>query len=436
MVASGVPARRADRPETSAVNVVVSEMTRALRELGHGVTLQLIFNVHRSTERLTAADHADLDDHEALGIRVLPPLFPSAFIDARVPSFGARLRRLLRLAIHRPELEAVYPAVRLRAAVKERIGAAGADVALTIWSPEGVAACQDGGVPLVAYHGDIDFEPGLCRYRDRELFGASERGPSLGRWWRGLRDRVWLDEFRAAHLRMMRDVSLIANVTASNADFYRTQGHTASIYARNLWRGPDARPQIAVPSVGPNAPVRVIGHAGRLDATGGVYGLRYLLVELLPVLERELEGIDHEVHVIGGGQLPEALRGHADHPRLVFRGFVDDLDAELRTSTAYLLLNNSGPYRAAFTRHLVAWSMGACLIVHENSRAAIPEIEDGRNVLSGRTPREIAIAVRRAIEDTDLNLRIRRGGRETFESSFTPERVVGDLAREMHAISS
>lgn len=433
VVASDVP-RDVDRPGTSAVNVVVSEMIRELSSLGHNVTLQLIFNVHRTRELLDADESDDLNHHRRLGIRVLPAVFPTAYARRSLPDLRSRAWRLVRLGMRRPHLPSVYPAVVLRRLMTERVRLAQADIVLTIWSPEGVAACSELEVPTVAYQGDVDFEPGLWRYRDRDLFGQSARPIGAGSWPQRLRELIWLEEFRQAHLRLMRGVSIIANVTASNAEFYARHGHPRSIYARNLWRR--SRSRTAVPPVAAEVPLRIVGHAGRLDATGSVYGLRYLMLQLLPELEREMQGMDYQVHVIGGGRLPEPLVPYATHPRIVLRGFVDNLDAELETAVAYLLLNNSGPYRAAFTRHLVAWSLGACMIVHANSRDAIPEIEDRYNALVGARPDEIARLVRMAVTNPELNGRVRTGGRETYERWFTPERVVSDLAREMQAISS
>jgi hypothetical protein len=97
----------------------------------------------------------------------------------------------------------------------------------------------------------------------------------------------------------------------------------------------------------------------------------------------------------------------------------------------FLLLNNAGSYHAAYTRHLVAWSQGLCLIVHENSRRAIPEIRHMENAIVGSTPEEIARMIRMAATDQELNLRVRKGGRATYERYFTPAVVVRTLADEI-----
>jgi hypothetical protein len=100
----------------------------------------------------------------------------------------------------------------------------------------------------------------------------------------------------------------------------------------------------------------------------------------------------------------------------------------------FLMMNNAGSYKAAYTRHMVAWSMGLCLIAHSDSQKAIPEIEHGKNALLGSTPEEIAQLVRLAVTDRDLNERIRQGGRETYEKCFTPRIVVETLCQKMKAL--
>lgn len=436
-VAPAIPYAAHGMPGVTAVNVVVHDLLQALVEQGHDVLFQLLGNVHRAPT-LTPVEETALEGLRAGGIRSLPPLLKETYLQPRSHSAVGWGARAVRLAAGRPDLAAAYPAVRLSSIVRERVSVSGADVVLTIWSPEGVAATHGLDVPRVAFHGDIDFEPGEARYRDAWLFGVDARTA----WWRSrgpvarslalARDRLWQAEFRRSHYVLMDDVDSIANVSALNARHYADRGHRRSYYARNLWHvstdGTD------VPSRGAGGQTVILGHAGRLDSTTSTYGLRYLLVRVLPELERALEGRDWRLDIVGGGSLAAALQPLSRHPRVVMRGFVPDLDREVRSAEAFLILNNAAPFKAAHTRHLVAWSLGACMIVHRDSTLAIPEISDGENALTGGTPREIADLVRRAVTEPDLNARLRKSGRETFLRWFTPTAVASDLAREMLSV--
>jgi glycosyltransferase involved in cell wall biosynthesis len=172
---------------------------------------------------------------------------------------------------------------------------------------------------------------------------------------------------------------------------------------------------------------------GGLGQTGSTYGLRFLLAEVMPQLREVMAGIDYEVHLVGGGQVVPGLRGLVDQPRLVKRGYVEDIDAEMRAADALMVLNNAGRYLASYTRHMVAWSMGMCLVVHSNSGRPIPELVPGENALAGANGLEVARAIRLAVTDAQVAARVRREGRATYERCFAPDVVAGRLAKEMRA---
>ncbi|HEV8674897.1 MAG TPA: glycosyltransferase [Methylomirabilota bacterium] len=429
-VGSAIPRRRDGEPGVSAVHIVLHELVTGLAQRGHELTLQPLFNPHRIATALGPAEEAAARELSSRGIRLSPPIYPGEY----APRPRSGLSRVVGVAAGlagRPDLREFYPAIACRDLVAERIRRSGADVVLTVWSPEGLAATHGlGGVPRVAYHGDVDFAPTAARLRDRALFAQGPRPAAVRRW----REARWLARYRAAHLRLMAAVDVIANVTAANADFYAATGHRRSVYVPNVWRDPadDGAGSAEAPASGAaGRPLKIIGHVGKLGQTGTSYGLRFLLQELMPELERVMVGLDYQVHVIGDGLPVEGLRPLLDHPRVVRRGFVPDLDAELRSADAFLLLNNAGGYIAAYTRHVVAWAMGLCLVVHANSRRAIPEIVPLENALVGATPREVAEMLRRAVTDPDLNLRVRKGGRATFERGFTAAAVAVALEGEM-----
>jgi glycosyltransferase involved in cell wall biosynthesis len=297
----------------------------------------------------------------------------------------------------------------------KRIRQAGADAVLTLWSPEGLAATEGlTDAPRIAYQGDIDYQPQECRIHDEELFGKTS-----------FRQKRDVARLKSVDLQLMQGVDAIANVTASNAEFYRARGHRHSSYVRNTW--PDRANVVEWHGRKPGTPARIIGHVGYLNRTGSAYGLRFLLRELAPELANAMQGIDYEINVIGGGELPVALRSAAQQPHVRMLGYVPDLDAEMASCDVMLLLNNAGPYQAAYTRHLVAWSRGLCLIAHENSKKAIPEIVHGENAFLGKTAKEIAGFVRLAVTDTETNMKVRAAARRTFEKYFTPKSVAADL---------
>ncbi len=428
----------------TAVNIVLGELLNELSRLGHQIVLQLLFNPFRSAPSLSSSEEKELLHLKEVGMEVLPAIYKEEYlvpVKSVIPlqEFSKVVRYLFRGAA----IEDFYPAARLRGMMRDRVRSGKADAILTVWCPEGLAATQGGeGVPRIAFHGDIDFIPGMMRAKDPGLFSdPSSQKPSLVRKELGaLLRRLRLARVEQAHLRLMREVDVIANVTASNADFYTKHGHRGSVYVRNLWSDMDVGGSLTLKKSqrgnGFHRPIKIIGHVGYLDRTGSTYGLKFLLADLLPGLEQTMKGLDYQVHIIGGGEVVPALKPWLRDGRILMRGFVEDLEGELRSSDLFLMLNNAGPYQAAYSRHILAWSMGLCMIVHANSQKAIPEIKHEENALVGAIPAEIARQVFRAATDTELNLRIRRGGRATYEKYFTPPVVAEALSEEIARVVS
>jgi len=86
------------------------------------------------------------------------------------------------------------------------------------------------------------------------------------------------------------------------------------------------------------------------------------------------------------------------------------------------------------TRILLAWALGSCVVMHENSSLAMPEIEHGVNALLGKTPDELAELIVSAVDDEALRRRIGQGGQRTFETYYRSDVVVPkmfDLVQDM-----
>ncbi len=422
----------------TAVNIVLCELLKGLTRLGHQIFLQVLFNPFRSAALMSSAEEGELLHLREAGVEVLPAIYREEYLSSAKSAI--RLGKIIKNLFGETQLEEFYPSIRVREVVCGRVRSCNVNAILTIWCPEGVAAtqgCEE--VPRIAYHGDIDFIPGMMRATDPWLFsGPSSQKPNfIHRQLGGLLTRFSFTKFKKAHLRLMEKVDVIANVTASNADFYTKHGHHGSVYVRNTWSDPGVEdlPDFEKNrATRRNRPIKIIGHVGYLNRTGSTYGLKFLLVDLLPRMEQVMKGLDYQVHIIGGGEIASALKPWLQDGHVLMRGFVEDLDRELRSSDIFLMMNNAGPYLAAYSRHILAWSMGLCLVVHGNSQKAIPEIAHGENALVGSTPDEISQMIFRAATDPDLNSRIRRRGRATYERHFTPSVVAEALSKEMARI--
>lgn len=433
LITSEVPFKTHSREGISAVHIVIYEIIRCIRAHGHDVTLQILFNEYRSSSSLDEIECQEIQLLNEMGLHVLPPIFPSQYLVDNSDALS-KMRRLL----FGVDLCTLYPSFRLRDHVKKLAKEKEARAILTLWSPEGVAAThQFEDIPRLAYHGDIDFMPGKARLANYDLFfdNYNSNSATLSKILYKYRAKYFHSNFEKVHVELMNNVTCIANVTASNADYYTSNGHPDSVYIPNVWSETQSEgiEDICIPSN--QRAFRIIGHVGSLGQTGSAFGLKFLLEEIVPALKEKIRDINYEVYVIGGGNLVAGLRKHADRSDVIFTGFIEDLESELKASDVILMLNNVGYYKAAYTRHLVAWSKGLCLIAHSDSKLAIPEIQHEYNALLGSNAEEIAQNIRSALVDRDLNLRIRRNGLETYKSNFTPEIVVSSILKKMEVLT-
>jgi len=401
---------------TRAPTVVIREALRAFRALGHEVVFQPLLS--EETEQGLEQEGAQaLEWARGEGVELLPALF------ARPDSVGETPRQLVRQALT-TDPAAFYPAYALRDETARRVDESGSDVVFHLWTSAAFAACAEVRRPVFAYAGNPDYYSMAARLEHPDIFDIPRRT---------LRNRaklfLWKQAYRRfehVNVELARHARWIGAVSAPNAEFYARHGHPDSFYVQNMW------PRMPLSDASPD-PVRgkIAGNLGGQYATGNTFGLWFLGREILPELDRRL-GERYEIHLYGAGSLAAPVARAVEHPRVVNRGFVDDIDAELRSAQVFLLANNNDPdFVVGHTRILHAWAVGSCLVAHRNMARAMPEIVHGENALLGETAAEIADHVVAAMNDEELRARIVAGGRATWEREFLPEVVVGRVVERI-----
>lgn len=392
-----------------APTVVIRESMAAFQSLGHEVVFQPLLS-HESERGFEEAGERALEWARAHGVEPLPSLF------APPDTVGSTPRQLVRQAISRRPGD-FYPSYALRHELARRVRASGADVCFHLWTSAAFAACAEVEAPVFGYAGNPDHYSMEARLKHPEIFDIPQAT---------LRNRVKLRLWRRAYrnfehvvARLARRATWLGCVSATTAEFYAAHGHPRAFYLQNMW----PRMPLAGPGEAPTEN-RIVGNLGGQYATGNTFGGWFLGHRVLPSLDRLL-GDDYTVDLYGAGSFAPPVARTLDHPRVRNRGFVDDIDAELRAAKVFLLCNNSNPdFIAGHTRVLHAWSVGSCLVAHTNMARAMPEIVHGENALLGETGEELAEHVAAACRDEDLRLRILEGGRRTWEREFLPETVV------------
>jgi glycosyltransferase involved in cell wall biosynthesis len=311
-----------------------------------------------------------------------------------------------------------YPEVSQRLAAEKAAMKFEPDLIFIPWSEIGVSLFANLPVTKFAYYGNPDPKSGWARAVFAREHGGS-RFAYLRECWRlGLLERY--------HLKTMRRYEYVGDVAANDVEYYRDSGHPNAFYVRNVWidRCGDGwsdryqRERLE--------PFVIIGNIGKLGGTANTHGLEILCRDVLPQL-RKTFGRAFEIHICGAGSPHPAIADLLQAPEIRLRGFVEDIDEEMLTAPVFLCLNNASRYKVGHTRYLHAWSLGCCVIAHQDAALSMPEMIGGENCLLGRSPLEIAELIKRAANDVKLRRRIGSAGYATFSTKFRATHVVEQI---------
>jgi glycosyltransferase involved in cell wall biosynthesis len=305
------------------------------------------------------------------------------------------------------------------------------DVILTIWSEVATAAASTLKIPIVAYYGNPDHKSLQAHIAIEKRWQNSRSLPWFARQ---IVDRMMCRRFEAAHIKLMRSLSCVAEVHANDAAYYRGR-HVNAYYTRSMWPASasanwrdrrDENEQVS--------PIKIAANVGSLAGTANTFGLWTIGEELLSAFKQEIGEGNFEFHVYGPKSPQDFLVPMLADPAIKVRGFVEDLDTELFSCPVYIVANNRHDYKAGHNRFLHAWASGACVVTWRDSARAMPEIIHDRNALLAEDAVQFARLVLRAARDRNLRRRLGEGGRQTlteYYDSTVVVRQIGDLLRNV-----
>lgn len=416
-----------------AIEVVTHEIIRIMCKEGHEICIQVIIREGRGDANLER-ERAAREEWQSFSTIQFESTIHLADRVRRKGwlwrKFGFISEIIWALPVLRNRISGfLFPASRLAGDMKRLVDKSQPDILVGIWSWEALAATYAiDGIPKFMYYGNPDHKPEAARLRSPELFGI---GTST------LRDKVWLRLLRTfnkarevQHLRMMKHCDMTVNNSLIDAKYYEEAGHGRSIYLQNLW--PRASSEFSLRQCRVlEKPFRVVASVGNLGATGNTFGLHFLGTKVAPRLLERFPDKEVFLDVYGQGTPSIKVADALKHPLIRLQGWVNDLDAEICTACAFLVLTNVSGFVVGNTRILLAWSLGCALVAHRDSALSMPEIVDGENALLGDSPDEIADAIVRLTESAELRARISRGGYETFREHYDSETVVPKMLELM-----
>lgn len=334
-----------------------------------------------------------------------------------------RLARFQRL-IH-PRVEDYFPHTGLGQILRTAVGDVDPD-ALLLLSYEAVAATDAiHDVPRMAFLGEPPHFP--LSYRMGPPFVARP-----ARFPRRSLDALDLRRRSEATVRLLDRCDGIALNAAHHVDWLRRQGVTHAKYLRYPapdWGGSDWRARRRSAATGPFRILLI----GRVTGSSTLPGLYLLADEVLPALDRVL-GDGFEIHVCGGGRLPDDLERRLRRPAVRLRGFVDDIAAEVLDADVFLVPT---PLELGTrTRISYAWSCGSRVVSHSANSLGLRELEHEHNALLAADGQGLAEAIARLRHDPDLADRLGTGGRETYDSLFAPRVATAAVVEELERLAN
>ena len=401
---------------TEAANVVAHEIVRWLANSGH---FEVAYSCVAFEKRVPPPQaRKDLDALIGMGVSFLDPIVLEQPVGS---SWFTKLMQIIQ-----GNSGSLIRGAGQHKAVLRMLGDYKPDAILTIWSEVATAATAQMPVPKIAYYGNPDHK--VLDARLRFEWEARKYSRSVSLFCFPMVRPVVVSAVRRAHLNVMATQAAIGDVAKNDADYYQSCGLLQAFYIRNIWPTSIPEDYDALRSQPEQtSPFKIIGSVGNLGATGNIHGIRTIAVEILPRLRKMLGEGAFEIHIFGGGAPHPSLNDLLTDQHIRLRGFVNDLDAEMRDAPVFLVANNSSRFVVGHTRFLHAWSMGCCVVGFAASAEAMPELRHRKNALLGKTPDEVTAHIVECYKDSGLRREIGIGGLKTLASDFNPEAVTKQL---------
>jgi len=338
------------------------------------------------------------------------------------------VRRLYRLL--NPEIGRFFPWAKLSSQVHDKLEKIRPD-AIFVYHFDALSAVYDSNIaPIMAGVGDLWHLPAYFIWKIKKpsfrkyfIDGAYQLGYSI--------------ISKKLMLQMLVNCKKRGAFAAHYAEWLKKQkGFEDTLYLRtpahdsvgNRWR--ELKDEYISERENKNPKILMIG-----DTTGTAarWGLRLLINDVLPVLEKELGKNGFEIHLVGGGKIDKEFKILYELPYIKVRGRIVPPDKEFLSSD--ILFVPTPISLGIRVRIITGFSYGSCIVTHKANTAGIPEIEHNKNALVSDSGPGLAKEIIRALKNTKLRQKLNQNARLTFEKFFSEQTAAGLIVEEIEKIA-
>jgi glycosyltransferase involved in cell wall biosynthesis len=210
-----------------------------------------------------------------------------------------------------------------------------------------------------------------------------------------------------------RIADFVINHAAHHADWHRSTHRRPTLYVPNPVAALGERPVRR-----PVRPARFL-MIGAIHGIATLTGLAWFAKHVYPLLEPAILQDKMEIHLIGKGEIEPSIGKRM--PKVVRRGFVENLADEFAAATAVLVPT---PITLGFrTRIVEAFSHGVTVVAHEANAVGMPELADGGNALIAASGLEFAEKCLRLVERPAEAERLGNAASHDFSSRLNADLV-------------
>lgn len=265
------------------------------------------------------------------------------------------------------------------------------------------------GASKLAFLGDPPHEVARCRIGYPFL--------SLLKRWSPIQllRKIYLRQYAKATARLLGPFEIIAATSALHAKWYAKSTRKECGYLPNMIPDWGADNWIlAREKARKGITTFKIIHIGQFGTTANYSSIVFIAEQLLPALLKLTQNF--EFHLCGKGELSPKLKKLFSVPQVRMRGFVDDIEEEVRSSDAFLVTT---PIRLGIrVRIPYAWGSGCPVVAHQANCIGLPEMRAGENALIGNNAQELASEIMRLMGDKDLSHKLSQAGRDVYDTIY------------------